>query len=210
MFCTIVLQTTSVSYIGGNHLSTNIYMFVLLFVHFLRESAPTIIWVSRSWGLPRSTLFISEKATSLWHFQGIHTISMIDLGVFPAVSFDTALAYDFARHEHYRHLSQCEHGLSSTIKIAAITRTLLMTQIVLYEICYAIAMVFTRNLEKSCQSYSLLPKTCFSRFERRFKISKFVVPAVCGAAARLGVSSACFFNLIFSCCSSSIMEKNVS
>ena len=37
-------------------------------VHFLRESSPTIIWVSRSWGLPRSTLFISEKATSLWHF----------------------------------------------------------------------------------------------------------------------------------------------
>ena len=41
----------------------------------------------------------------------------------------TALAYDFTRHEHYKHLSLCEHGLSSTIRytlIAAITRTLLM------------------------------------------------------------------------------------
>lgn len=51
-------------------------------------------------------------------FIGIHTIS-IDLGIFPAVSLrlskQAALAYDFARHEHYRHLSLCEHGLSSTI-----------------------------------------------------------------------------------------------
>ncbi len=44
-------------------------------VHFLKEGAPTIIWVSRSWGLPRSTLLISKQAPSLWHFQGIHTIS---------------------------------------------------------------------------------------------------------------------------------------
>ena len=61
MFCTIVLQTTFVSYSGGNHLSTDPYRSVLLLVHFLRESAPTIIWVSRSWGLPRSTPAISAR-----------------------------------------------------------------------------------------------------------------------------------------------------
>ena len=34
-----------------------------------RKKAPLpLIWVSRSWGLPRSTLSISGKATSLWHF----------------------------------------------------------------------------------------------------------------------------------------------
>jgi hypothetical protein len=73
-------------YSGGNHLSTNDISSVLLLVHFLGESAPTIIWVSHSWGLPRSTLFISEKATSLWHFQSIHTISIKNLGIFPAVN----------------------------------------------------------------------------------------------------------------------------
>lgn len=86
MFCTSVLQTTNVSYLGGNHLSTDSIEPVLPLVEFLKESAPTIIWVSRSWGLPRSTLFISQKAPSLWHFQGIHAISLTDLGIFPAVS----------------------------------------------------------------------------------------------------------------------------
>lgn len=83
MFCSFVLQTTFISYSGGNHLSTDESSSVLLFVHFLRESAPTIIWVSRSWGLPRSTLFISKKAPSLWHFQSIHTISKSRLRYFP-------------------------------------------------------------------------------------------------------------------------------
>ncbi len=81
---------------------------VLLSVHFLREGAPTIIWVSRSWGLPRSTLAVSSKTTSLWHFKGNRAISVRDVGSFPAVSpadRQTALAYAFARHEHYGHLS---------------------------------------------------------------------------------------------------------
>ena len=30
---------------------------------------PYQIWVSRLWGLPRSTLSVSRKTTSLWHFQ---------------------------------------------------------------------------------------------------------------------------------------------
>src|SRR3954464_7641973 len=42
-----------VSYLGGNHLSTgtNLNLSFSLF-NSKRESAPTIIWVSRSWGLP--------------------------------------------------------------------------------------------------------------------------------------------------------------
>ncbi len=36
---------------------------------FREQSAPTKIWVARLWGLPRSTLFVSKKTTSLWHFQ---------------------------------------------------------------------------------------------------------------------------------------------
>ena len=44
-------------------------------VQFLQESAPTIIWVSHSWGLPRSTLHVSKQASSLWHFQEVSTIS---------------------------------------------------------------------------------------------------------------------------------------
>jgi len=130
MFCTIVLQTAlHASYLGGNHLSTDSGESVLLLVQFLRESAPTIIWVSRSWGLPRSTLFISEKAPSLWHFYRYSYHIQEDLGIFPAVSPKTALAYEFARHEHYEHLSSCEHGLSSARMhklLTAITRTLLM------------------------------------------------------------------------------------
>lgn|SRR5688572_2320840 len=122
MFCTIVLQTTFVSYSGGNHLSTDPYRSVLLLVHFLREGAPTIIWVSRSWGLPRSTPDISAQATSLWHFQGTYAISCKGLRHVPCrqpADQPTALAYGFARHEHYRHLSLCEHGLSSTTKYYA-------------------------------------------------------------------------------------------
>jgi hypothetical protein len=127
MFCSFVLQTTLVSYSGGNHLSTDELSSVLLFVHFLRESSPTIIWVSRSRGLPRSTLLISEKAPSLWHFQSIHTISSSRLRYFPCRQpiFTSCLAYEFTRREHYKHLSLCEHGLSSACHHTAITRTLL-------------------------------------------------------------------------------------
>ena len=39
-----------------------------------------------------------------------------------------ALAYCFAKHEHYKHLSLCEHGLSSaSMKETAITRNLQMS-----------------------------------------------------------------------------------
>lgn len=44
------------------------------------------------------------------------------LAFFPAVR---ALAYGFTKHEHYKHLSLCEHGLSSDRHfLSAITRNL--------------------------------------------------------------------------------------
>lgn len=45
--------------IGSNHLSTQENSYVPPSVQFLQESAPTIIWVSHSWGLPRSTSLVS-------------------------------------------------------------------------------------------------------------------------------------------------------
>ncbi len=78
---------------------------VPLFVQFLQEGSPTKFWVSRSWGLPRSTPAISNRTSSLWHFQSIHTVSK-RLRCFPCRQLVlAALAYDFTRHEHYGHLS---------------------------------------------------------------------------------------------------------
>lgn len=64
-------------------------------------------------GFTRSTLSISGKTRLCGTFIGTHTMPE-GLGVFPAVSvIDASLTYGFIRHEHYRHLSLCEHGLSS-------------------------------------------------------------------------------------------------
>ncbi len=72
-----------ISYKGGNHLSTDRS---LSFPSFISEEkgAPTIIWVSRSWGLPRSTLFISEETTSLWHFYRYSCHILLGLRQFPS------------------------------------------------------------------------------------------------------------------------------
>ena len=109
-------------------------IFHLSFSSFIskEESAPTLIWVSRSWGLPVPPLSFLKELRHCGTFIGIHTISKKDLGIFPAVSWmlaPAALAYEFTRHEHYEHLSSCEHGLSSArtqMLLTAITRTLLM------------------------------------------------------------------------------------
>jgi hypothetical protein len=119
MFCSFVLQATGiVSYSGGNHLSASKrVLLALLSVHFLREGAPTMIWVAHSRGLPRSTFAISRKASSLWHFQGNHTISQIrDLGTFPAVSLANAKLpwLMVSPGTNTTGISApCEHGLSS-------------------------------------------------------------------------------------------------
>lgn len=51
-----------------SHLSIEPYDSICPLVHFPPDSSPTIIWVSRLWGLPRSTLS-SPKGSSLWHLR---------------------------------------------------------------------------------------------------------------------------------------------
>ena len=74
-------------------------------VHFHQESAPTIIWVSHSWGLPRSIWSISRSATLLWHCSGnlIHIRRLRTYSRRQRAKRD-APAYSFAEHEHYGHL----------------------------------------------------------------------------------------------------------
>ena len=107
MFCTLLFQGEKQS---GNHLSAVILPFCPVLLP--DKSAPTIVWVARSRGLPRSTGWVSPAASSLWHFQGYLSIAEA-LACFPAVTPKSTLAYGFAKHEHYRHHSLCEHGLSS-------------------------------------------------------------------------------------------------
>jgi len=85
MFCFHVLKRLAPC-TGGQQSSICKFAPASSSVHFLQKSAPTIIWVSRSRGLPRSTCIISYTAPSLWHLQGISAISE-DLGVLPAVSY---------------------------------------------------------------------------------------------------------------------------
>ena len=95
-----------------NHLSAISCLFGSVLYLSVPKSAPTIVWVARSRGLPRSTGWVSPAASSLWHFQGYLSIAEA-LACFPAVTPKSTLAYVFAKHEHYRHHSLCEHGLSS-------------------------------------------------------------------------------------------------
>jgi hypothetical protein len=87
MFCTIVLQTTIKSRTQVVIIYLQIHKkSVFLLVQFLRENAPTIIWVSRSWGLPVPPFPFPERLRHCGTFIGIHTISRWDLGIFPAVN----------------------------------------------------------------------------------------------------------------------------
>ncbi len=88
MFCSIVLQTVVNLVLRWQ--SSICRKTTSPSVHFLSESAPTYIWVARSWGLPRSTRSISTTAPSLWHFQSSHSISK-DVGIFLAVSSKNSL-----------------------------------------------------------------------------------------------------------------------
>lgn len=83
MFCTPVLIAVSLARWSDNHLSAPSGAFRS--VRFQSGSSPTIVWVSRSWGLPRSTLTVSGQTPSLWHFQEACTISE-DLGTSSAVN----------------------------------------------------------------------------------------------------------------------------
>ena len=80
-----------------------IYLQLLAFLlrSFPCKSAPTIVCVARSRGLPRSTKTVSRLASSLWHFQGYFGIARA-LAIFLPLLFQVPLAYCFARHDHYK------------------------------------------------------------------------------------------------------------
>ena len=106
---------TYVLYNGGNHLSTDCMNPSFSLFISKKESAPTIIWVSRSWGLPVPPFPFPGRLRHCGTFIGIHTISQTRLRCFPGrqPTISAASAYEFAEHEHYGHRSPCEHGLSS-------------------------------------------------------------------------------------------------
>ncbi len=93
-FVSTVLKRCITSYVCGWQSSIYRLLSVFLSVQFLQENAPTIIWVSHSWGLPRSTCIVSYTAPSLWHFQRLSAISE-DLGLHPAVSQNGCLSLFF-------------------------------------------------------------------------------------------------------------------
>ena len=55
---------------------------------------PYQIWVSRLWGLPRSTLSVSRKTTSLWHFQ--ERFHSLRLRINSAVSYLPEFIFSFS------------------------------------------------------------------------------------------------------------------
>src|SRR3954463_5975157 len=111
MFCSFVLQSTGMSRtpVVIIYLQTHASLPFPL-VHFLGKGAPTKFgFLARGVYLVPPFLF-PKRLRHCGTFIGTGAISK-DLGAFPAVSLknQAALAY-LARHEHYRHLSLCEHG----------------------------------------------------------------------------------------------------
>ena len=95
----------------GNHLSQS-KSSPLESLQFAIQSSPTVVWVYRLRGLPRSTSWVSPTVSSLWHFSGILGHSKT-VAVFSAVTGPAgAPPYFFSEHKHYRHRSLCEHGPS--------------------------------------------------------------------------------------------------
>ena len=81
-------------------------------LQFAIQSSPTVVWVYRLRGLPRSTVKVSLNASSLWHFSGILRHSKT-VARFSAVTGQAgAPPYFFSEHKHYGHRSPCEHGPS--------------------------------------------------------------------------------------------------
>lgn len=117
MFC---LEKMQAHFSKGNHLSLAVITASFSFVQFRSKSAPTVVWVALSWGLPRSTSLISQAVSSLWHFQEYLRIAQRTLARFSAVIFSDPLAYGFTKHEHYKQIAACEsmdfpHGRSRAI-----------------------------------------------------------------------------------------------
>lgn len=97
----------------------NVPLFSLLFL--LRVPLPKFGLLARG-VYQRSTNFVSKITSSLWHFQEYFSI-VKDRSYFFCRQLNVALAYCFAKHEHYKHFSLCEYGLSS-LKFSAIIRNL--------------------------------------------------------------------------------------
>ena len=73
----------------------------IIYLHFclLKPSIrflkfPYQIWVSRLWGLPRSTLNVSKETPSLWHFQ--ERFHSLRLRINSAVSFLPEFIFSFS------------------------------------------------------------------------------------------------------------------
>ena len=89
MFCSVVLiMCTSCTGTRVVIICLPIILFQMKCVSFIRwiplNKCSYLIWIAHSRGLPRSTFYISIKATSLWHLQINLTLSD-DLGYFIAV-----------------------------------------------------------------------------------------------------------------------------
>jgi len=68
--------------------------FCLLKPSFQFLKFPYQIWVSRLWGLPRSTLNVSKETTSLWHFQ--ERFHSLRLRINSAVSYLPEFIFSFS------------------------------------------------------------------------------------------------------------------
>ncbi len=117
MFCTFVLQTVMSLVLRRQ---PSIYELLRFFssVHFQTEKCP---YHCLGFSLEGFTAFHSARFQADYVTVALSRSACLihlDVGISPAVScMAAALAYGLARHEHYRPLSRCEHGLSSTHKI---------------------------------------------------------------------------------------------
>lgn len=109
MFCTIVLQAACASYSGGNHLSTGSERRLSFppFISFGKVPLPSFGFLARGvYRVPplRFPLELRHCGT----FRVIEPYPHSGRRFFPRRQpsrSQTALAYGFARHEHYGHLS---------------------------------------------------------------------------------------------------------
>src|SRR5699024_7045549 len=98
------------------------------------------------------------------------------------------LTYDFIKHERYKHLSLCEHGLSSALNAQRSHEYTIIILISLYHktVYYSLIKIYILTNKWICLIYKFqgllqassasefgyfLPNTAFSKFDSRFKTS---------------------------------------
>lgn len=120
------------SYASSNHLSTSKCL-SLFQLYSLIKDAPTNIWVTHSWGLPRSTQVVSYLTTSLWHFQGQYLIQK-DLGIIPAVNLRRLPWLMILPSTNTTNISACvSMDFPLHVKIrAAITQTFILQLLIVF------------------------------------------------------------------------------